>query len=112
MGTNCNVSFVFTNENCTVIHDKDDQRLMIYDSEGEFIDYYNLESRSPLEIEYLISEITTAAQAGAKALCLKLINDLECVCGLYDRADYDELIDVYGEEYVNRIGQYCLHILE
>lgn len=102
----------YQNENCTLVLNNDDQRLEIYDSHNQFVDYYGLESRSEDEVRELLWQVTRAAKSGSKALCDKLVHDLECVDGPYRGASYKALADTYGEEYVNRIGKYCVRILE
>lgn len=96
-----------------------DDRFAIYDSDGEYIDYffdmsaYNTEQQINNEIQLIINELESKTE---KELCDYFHNHHCCVKETIDgplsAEQMKELKEEYGEEFVNRIGSSAVIIRE
>lgn len=96
---------------------EDPSRLKIYDSDGKYIDYIPLDSRSDYFIEYadIICQLffkqspNRLTDRQTADLLIGVFHEIDDV--IYN-PDFDWLDETYGKEYVNRIGSCALIMKE
>ena len=89
-------------------------RLKIYDSDGEYIEYiYMCEFICSGSSELYFAANDSAPEYAANKIKEALENDgIDADINIFPDANFDTLYDVYGREFVNRIGDCALVIKE
>lgn len=86
-------------------NNEEPDRLKIYDSDGEYMEYIDVSDVITEEMDDLyLAETNKDAHYIAFRLARLLYNQGAEIVGVIDNANFDHLYELYGEEFVNRIG--------
>ena len=93
-------------------NNEEPDRLKIYDSDGEYIEYIDMfEFVCSGSSELYFAAKSSAQEYVANYIAKALGNDGVDV-EMFPCADFEALYDIYGREFVNRIGDYALVVKE
>lgn len=86
-------------------NNEEPDRLKIYDSDGEYMEYIDVSDVIIEEMDDLYLAATNKdAHYVAFRLARLLYNQGAEIVGVIDNANFGHLYELYGEEFVNRIG--------
>lgn len=86
-------------------NNEEPDRLKIYDSDGEYMEYIDVSDVITEEMDdFYLAETNKDAHYVAFRLARLLYNQGAEIVGVIDNANFDHLYELYGEEFVNRIG--------
>lgn len=90
-------------------NNEEPDRLKIYDSDGQYMEYIDVSDVITEGIDDLYFATTNKdAHYVAFRLARLLYNQGAEIVGVVDNADFGHLYELYGEEFVNRIGNCAL----
>lgn len=90
-------------------NNEEPDRLKIYDSDGEYTEYIDVSDVITEEMDDLYLAATNKdSHYVATRLAKLLYNQGSEIVGVIDNADFGHLYELYGKEFVNRIGNCAL----
>lgn len=90
-------------------NNEEPDRLKIYDSDGEYTEYIDVSDVITEEMDDLYLAATNKdSHYVATRLAKLLYNQWSEIVGVIDNADFGHLYELYGKEFVNRIGNCAL----
>lgn len=90
-------------------NNEEPDRLKIYDSDGQYMEYIDVSDVITEGMDDLYFATTNKdAHYVAFRLARLLYNQGAEIVGVVDNADFGHLYELYGEEFVNRIGNCAL----
>lgn len=90
-------------------NNEEPDRLKIYDSDGQYMEYIDVSDVITEGMDDLCFATTNKdAHYVAFRLARLLYNQGAEIVGVVDNADFGHLYELYGEEFVNRIGNCAL----
>lgn len=90
-------------------NNEEPDRLKIYDSDGQYMEYIDVSDVITEGMDDLYFATTNKdAHYVAFRLARLLYNQVAEIVGVVDNADFGHLYELYGEEFVNRIGNCAL----
>ena len=90
-------------------NNEEPDRLKIYDSDGEYTEYIDVSDVITEDMDDLYLAATNKdSHYVATRLAKLLYNQGAEIVGVIDDADFEHLYELYGKEFVNRIGNCAL----
>lgn len=90
-------------------NNEEPDRLKIYDSDGEYTEYINVSDVITEEMDDLYLAATNKDSHYVATCLAKLLHNQRAeIVGVIDNANFGHLYELYGKEFVNRIGNSAL----